>query len=127
MNGNKSYLSDNTFIKVCAAFPGVFNLDYLLDGKGELLAIPDHHEPIDLPQGVPLDDIKEIEHTGNLFDLAMQVIKDNEALHRQLKASIAELRSLIDRLSSISEQTTQKISRQYPVLVAEDKDFEEVK
>ena len=38
MNGNKSYLTKNLFMKICAAFPGVFNLDYLLTGEGTLLA-----------------------------------------------------------------------------------------
>ena len=37
MNGNKAYLTKNLFIKICAAWPGVFNLDYLLTGEGELL------------------------------------------------------------------------------------------
>ena len=36
MNGNEAYLTKNLFQKICAAFPE-FNLDYLLDGKGELL------------------------------------------------------------------------------------------
>ena len=38
MNGNSAYLTDNLFTKICAAYPGVFNLDYLLNGEGELLA-----------------------------------------------------------------------------------------
>ena len=38
-NGNKAYLTKNFFIKLCAAFPGVFNLDYLLTGNGQLLTI----------------------------------------------------------------------------------------
>jgi hypothetical protein len=37
INGNESYLTTNLFQKICAAFPGVFNLDYLLTGQGELL------------------------------------------------------------------------------------------
>ena len=37
-NGNLTNLTDNLFKKICAAFPGVFNLDYLLTGEGELLA-----------------------------------------------------------------------------------------
>ena len=37
MNGSKAYLTNNFFTKICAAFPGVFNLDYLLNGKGTLL------------------------------------------------------------------------------------------
>jgi len=121
LNGSEEYLTDALFQKICVAYPGVFNLDYLLTGRGELLL------PIPRPEGQQVNDIQEVKYTSNLFDLAMQVIKDNEALHRQLQASIAELRSIIDRLGSITEQTTQKISRQYPVLVVEDKDFEEVK
>ena len=37
MNGNKLYLTKNLFMKICAAFPGVFDLDYLLTGEGSLL------------------------------------------------------------------------------------------
>lgn len=36
INGNEAYLTKNLFQKICAAFPGVFNLDYLLNGIGEL-------------------------------------------------------------------------------------------
>ena len=47
MNGNESYLTDNLFKKICAAYQGVFNLDYLLTGDGELLAKGTHdtHTP----------------------------------------------------------------------------------
>lgn len=38
MNGNEAYLTNSLFQKICAAFPGVFNLDYLLTGEGTLLA-----------------------------------------------------------------------------------------
>jgi transcriptional regulator with XRE-family HTH domain len=122
-NGNKQNLTNNLFKKICAAFPGVFNLDYLLTGRGELLL------PIPRPEGQQVNDIQEIKYTNNLFDLAMQVIKDNEALHRQLQASIAEFRSLIDRYGPIieSEQSSSKNINQYPAMVAEDKNFEEVK
>lgn len=37
MNGNEAYLTNNLFQKICAAFPGVFSLDYLLTGEGDLL------------------------------------------------------------------------------------------
>ena len=39
MNGNEAYLTDSLFNKICAAFQGVFNLDYLLTGEGSLLSI----------------------------------------------------------------------------------------
>ena len=38
INGNEKYLTDNLFKKICAAYQGVFNLDYLLTGEGELLS-----------------------------------------------------------------------------------------
>lgn len=38
MNGNESYLTDNLFKRICAEYQGVFNLDYLLNGEGQLLA-----------------------------------------------------------------------------------------
>ena len=53
----------------------------------------------------------------------MQVIKDNEALHRQLQASIAELRSLIDRYGPIPGTE----SPDYAKMVAEDRDFKKDK
>lgn len=39
MNGNGAYLTDNLFKRICAAYQGVFNLDYLLNGNGQLLNI----------------------------------------------------------------------------------------
>lgn len=37
MNGDESYLTDNLFKNICEAYPGVFNLNYLLNGEGTLL------------------------------------------------------------------------------------------
>ena len=37
MNGNEAYLTDNLFKRICAAYQGVFNLNYLLTGEGKLL------------------------------------------------------------------------------------------
>ena len=39
MNGNERYLTDKLFTNICEAYPGVFNLDYLLTGNGQLLTI----------------------------------------------------------------------------------------
>ena len=37
--GSKANLTDSLFRNICKTFPGVFNLDYLLTGNGELLTI----------------------------------------------------------------------------------------
>jgi transcriptional regulator with XRE-family HTH domain len=42
MNGNEAYLTKNLFQKICAAYPGVFNLDYLLTGEGDLLTVEEN-------------------------------------------------------------------------------------
>jgi hypothetical protein len=114
LNGSEEYLTDALFQKICVAYPGVFNLDYLLTGRGELLL------PIPRPECQQVSDIQEVNYTNNLFDLAMQVIKDNEALHRQLQTSIAELRSLIDRYGPIPG--TESPRSDYMHMVAEDLD-----
>ena len=46
LNGNKKYLTDKLFTNICEAFPGVFDLNYLLTGNGSLLSndIANHEE-----------------------------------------------------------------------------------
>ena len=39
LNGNEKYLTDKLFTNICEAYPGVFNLNYLLTGNGQLLTI----------------------------------------------------------------------------------------
>lgn len=45
MHGNKKNLTDKLFKTICEVFPGVFNLDYLLTGEGELLVSDEQKEP----------------------------------------------------------------------------------
>lgn len=125
-NGNKRNLTNNLFKKICAKFPGVFNLNYLLKGEGELLASPAPSDKND--KATEMDGIGE-SGMRNLFDIAMDVIMKNEALNRQLVASIKELRSLIDRYGPIIkyEQSSEKAIHQYADMDAEDRGFVEVK
>ena len=37
LNGKEEYLTDKLFKNICDAYPGTFNLDYLLNGEGDLL------------------------------------------------------------------------------------------
>ena len=39
LNGDEKYLTDKLFKNICEAYKGVFNLDYLLTGNGQLLTI----------------------------------------------------------------------------------------
>ena len=95
MNGNKAYLTKNLFQKICATFPNVFNLDYLLTGNGHLLkeqVIHDDGTVMSTEQIEPL----------NLSSVALAA-KDETiaAIREQLKAKdelIASLRQQIEIL-----------------------------
>ena len=105
MNGNEAYLTENLFRRICKAYPGVFDINYLLNGEGTLL----------LPQDVGIEQkaiekINEIDPKDlmagveNLLQIAATQIKDNEELRRELKASIAENQKLYKKMqTSIKE------------------------
>ena len=50
MNGSKANLTDSLFKKICAAWPGVFVLDYLLTGKGNLLTPEEEYQSAKIEQ-----------------------------------------------------------------------------
>lgn len=39
LNGDEKYLTDKLFTTICEAYKGVFNLNYLLTGEGDLLTL----------------------------------------------------------------------------------------
>jgi hypothetical protein len=91
MNGNNKYLTDKLFTKICEAYPGVFNLDYLLDGEGGLL----------------LTDAPMTEHQPAINNpLADIIAAKNETIATQketiaaLQREVDMLRREIDRLKS---------------------------
>ena len=84
MNGAKANLTKNLFQKICAAFPGVFSLDYLLTGQGTLLTMEEEVKQGDQPiEPMPT-------WADNMIDIMAKQIKENETLHRQLQQSIIE-------------------------------------
>lgn len=60
LNGNEKYLTDKLFKSICEAYPGVFNLEYLLTGEGEMLISrkTDDVEPVE--SSVSFDPMKEL-------------------------------------------------------------------
>lgn len=121
MNGNEAYLTKNLFQKICAAYPGVFNLDYLLTGEGQLLTIEEEVKDKDIenqyePQ--PIDNSSLVN--------AVIAAKDEtvDSLKRELAAkneTIALQRSRIADLERQLAVATHDLSR-YPFTmgVAED-------
>ena len=100
MNGNKLYLTKNLFMKICAAFPGVFNLDYLLTGEGTLLAEQKDDPAIPSKMQDMIDQYKqeikrltdsiepykqEIQRLNNMVDNQREIIEDLKMLVNNFK------------------------------------------
>jgi hypothetical protein len=112
LNGNEKYLTENLFRSVCAAYPGVFNLDYLLTGNGSLLAEEVVHD----------DDTLRITETidpSSLVNAALAAKDETIAvLREQLEAKDALIASLRQQIELL-KQTTADHSKNAPLMVAD--------
>jgi chromosome segregation ATPase len=118
MNGNEKYLTKSLFMKICAAFPGVFNLDYLLNGTGTLLAQQKEAEPTPASPA-----------TDNLLELHASMLRHVDDLRQNLHAELSEVQSLrhslSEELSAIRElkdklrATLQELQRSNNAILAE--------
>lgn len=105
MNGDEKYLTDSLFKNICEAYKGVFNLDYLLTGEGQLLTIEEevHNEeyeklynpqPIDQSSLVNAALAAKTETIENLKDRIadlQRTIADKEEIIKARDARILEL------------------------------------
>ena len=96
MNGDNNYLTDNLFKNICEAYRGVFNLDYLLTGKGELLTVE---------EDVCAEDFNKMSSTldqSSLINAALaakdETIKAKEEIILSLRREIAAKDMLIESL-----------------------------
>ena len=88
-NGNVANLTDNLFKKICAAFPGVFNLNYLLTGNGQLIT---HEEDARISEH---EQVKtEMEQKADILELYAQRIRLVDDLRMTLKEELAEVRAI---------------------------------
>ena len=117
LNGNEKNLTDKLFENICEAFPGVFDLHYLLTGEGSLLTTEEEvhnkeYEKLYNPQ--PIDQSSLVN--------ALLAAKDEtiESLKRELAAkdeTIALQRSRIAELErQIAASTLSDLSR-YPFAI----------
>ena len=113
-NGNVANLTDNLFKKICAAFPGVFNLNYLLTGEGDLLTLEEevHNEDYEkLYNPQPIDQSSLVN--------ALLAAKDETiaSLRRELDAKNETITLQRSRITELERQlaaaTTGDLSR-YP-------------
>ena len=102
MNGNDKYLTKNLFMKICAAFPGVFNLDYLLNGTGTLLAQQEKAEPTPVSPA-----------TDNLLELHAQMLRRVDDLRQELHQELLSIRQLKDELRTTLQELKSTTSYDY--------------
>ena len=131
LNGNEKYLTDSLFKNICAAYPGVFNLDYLLTGEGQLITIEEevHNEDIEkmanptpAPQAIDYTFLieKAIEKATAYADKTITILENQIADKDQ---QIASLRSRVRELEMfINSQSFSKALEKhpFPVGVADD-------
>ena len=100
MNGDEKYLTDSLFKNICEAYPGVFNLNYLLTGEGSLLTIEEEvhneeHEKLYNPQ--PIDQ----------SSLVNALLASKDETIDSLKSRIADLqRTIADKEEIIKSRET---------------------
>ena len=99
MNGNKLYLTKNLFMKICAAFPGLFNLDYLLTGEGSLLVEEGSAKVQDTDSG-------ELESLRS----RIQILEEQVARQRQI---IDHYESFVELLTRENRQLEQTIDNPF--------------
>ena len=104
MNGNEKYLTKSLFMKICAAFPGVFNLDYLLNGTGTLLATQEKAEPTPVSPA-----------TDNLLELHAQMIRRVDDLRHELHQELLAIRQLKDELRATIAELKSTSTHEYGI------------
>ena len=91
INGNEKYLTDKLFMNICEAYPGVFNLDYLLTGNGQLLTIQEEVKS------------EQIEKESNPQQPSSYIDKLIASLEKQVKDKDDQLADK-DRIIKLMEQ-----------------------
>ena len=98
MNGDESYLTDNLFKNICEAYRGVFNLEYLLNGTGQLLTIQEEVQNEELEKMI---NPQTADH-DKLFNAALAA-KDETI--NVLKSQMTDLRiQLVEKDKRIEEK-----------------------
>ena len=114
LNGDEKYLTDKLFKNICEAYPGVFNLNYLLTGEGSLLTIEEEvhneeHEKLYNPQPIDQSSLvnallaskdETIDSLKSRIADIQRTIADKEEIIKARDARILELERRIAQLNA---------------------------
>jgi transcriptional regulator with XRE-family HTH domain len=106
LNGDEKYLTNKLFKNICEAYKGVFNLDYLLTGEGDLLTLEEevHSEEFEkqaasVKSSAPDSTTEQTYIMSKMFETLLKPI---ESAHAEtvaaLNQQITEKQSRIDDL-----------------------------
>lgn len=127
MNGKEAYLTQNLFQKICAAFPGIFNLDYLLTGQGELLLASDSPEPSTTKDSASVDvDFyhKALENDANVIAALRRDIEYYQQMVLDKDATIQEHNEHIVALQIENTRLTTNLEHNKTTLAAVRKNYD---
>lgn len=108
MHGNEKNLTDKLFRNICEAFPGVFDLNYLLNGEGYLLTLEEearaetfrmeHEQPTQLSFDINIAINKAVEIAVSGKDEIINVLKsqieDKDQIIKLLEQKIEVLEAM---------------------------------
>ena len=106
MHGNEKNLTDKLFRNICEAFPGVFELDYLLTGKGSLLTVEEdlRNKDVDKMFNIQPSHQPEIpDYVKTLVETATQIISRSEEMNQQTASLIRELQQTKKKMETALE------------------------
>lgn len=106
MNGKEAYLTQNLFQKICAAYPGVFNLDYLLTGDGELLAEINGPMPQEPQTATPT-----LDTSSYLNALLAKTDETIASLKRELATKDELIAAKDDRIADLTKLAEERLHR----------------
>lgn len=104
LNGAPEYLNDKFLKSFAETFDGLFSLDYLINGNGDMFV--KYGESSDnVVKDAPEDPAPYIPTWADaFFDILTNQIKQNENLNRELRESIESVNQLKGQLSALIEK-----------------------
>jgi len=113
MNGDEKYLTDSLFKNICEAYKGVFNLNYLLTGEGDLLTLEEEVSTNEFEKQMTQQ--KNLPPATDQTYFMSKVIESIETSHAQqvtsLNQQIADKQTIIDLQADKIKSQADEIAR----------------
>ena len=115
MHGNEKYLTDKLFMNICETFPNVFNLDYLLTGNGQLLAI---EEKVTTEDGGKQNNLSQFSSYADKLIVSLEKqVKDKDAQLADKERIIKLLEQKIEVLEAMQHLDSSNPLKDYPFAI----------